>query len=47
VRDCSGGRIGESVHRGPVAEKVGVVETAREFLERRAGNNKARDVARE
>ena len=30
-----------------VAEKVGVMETAREFLERRADNKKARDVARE
>ena len=30
-----------------VVEDVGVMETAREFLERRAGNKKARDVARE
>ena len=29
------------------AEKVGVMESAREFLERRAGNRKTRDVARE
>jgi hypothetical protein len=44
VRHCSGGRIGESFIVAAVAERVAVMETAREFLERRADQAKPKDL---
>jgi hypothetical protein len=39
----SGGRIAESIHRGRRRRRL-VMQTAREFLERRAGDAKSKDL---
>ena len=41
---CGLGRVCLKQHVAAVAEKVGVMETAREFLERRAGDAKPKDL---